>query len=60
MMPILGILGTIHDDEMRKKFNYSLEKMEELIEKFNPDVICGEVRPEDWKKYCDNNEYEGD
>lgn len=58
-MSILGILGTVHDDDMRKKFNYSLERMEELIEKFNPDVICGEVRPEDWEKYCDNNEYEG-
>jgi len=26
--------------------------MEELIEEFKPDIICGEVRPEDWEKYC--------
>jgi len=58
-MSIIGILGTIHNDEMRKEFNYSLELMEELIQHFKPDIICGEVRPEDWQKYCDNNEYEG-
>ena len=33
--------------------------MEELIEEFKPDIICGEVRPEDWEKHCSNNEYEG-
>lgn len=58
-MQILGILGTVHDDEMRKEFNYSLENMKELIEWFKPDIICGEVRPEDWQNYCYNNEYEG-
>ena len=58
-MSVLGILGTIHSEEMRKEFNYSLDEMEELIEWFKPDIICGEIRPEDWQKYRDNNEYEG-
>lgn len=58
-MSTLGILGTVHSEELRKEFDYSLEKMGELIEWFNPDIICGEVRPEDWRKYCDNNEYKG-
>ncbi len=58
-MSILGILGTIHNDEMRKDYNYSLEKMAEIIEDFKPDIICGEVRPEDWNKYLENKNYEG-
>jgi len=58
-MSVLGILGTIHSDEMRKEYDFSLKKMGELIEQFEPDIICGEVRPEDWEKYCNNNEYEG-
>ncbi|MPM84655.1 hypothetical protein SDC9_131728 [bioreactor metagenome] len=58
-MSVLGILGTVHIEEMRKEYNYSLKRMEELIEEFKPDIICGEVRPEDWEKYCSNNKYEG-
>lgn len=58
-MSVLGILGTVHNDEMRKDYNYSLEKMRKIIEQFNPDIICGEIRPEDWKKHCNNHEYEG-
>jgi hypothetical protein len=56
---VLGILGTVHSDEMRKEYNYSLEKMRGLIEQFKPDIICGEVRPEDWEKYCNDTEYNG-
>ncbi|MGH4123465.1 MAG: hypothetical protein ACREV6_11125 [Clostridium sp.] len=59
MMSILGILGTVHSDEMRKEYNFSLEKMAEIIKRFKPDIICGEVRPEDWQKYCDTSEYTG-
>lgn len=33
--------------------------MEGIIEQFEPDIICGEVRPEDWEKYCKNIKYEG-
>lgn len=58
-MSILGILGTVHSDEIRKEYNCSLEKMGELIEEFEPDIICGEVRPEDWEKYCSNIKYGG-
>lgn len=58
-MSFVGILGTVHSDNMRKEFNYSLEKLREVIEAFNPEIICGEVRPEDWQKYCDDRNYDG-
>lgn len=59
-MAVIGILGTIHgDDENRKKMGYPIEVMKEAILNFKPDVICGEVRPEDWEKYCTDNSYEG-
>lgn len=55
----IGILGTLHDDGMRKEYDYSLNRMQKIIEEFNPDVICGEVRPEDWEKFCQNESYLG-
>jgi hypothetical protein len=58
-MTVVGILGTLHSDDMRKDFNYPLEKMREVIEFFKPDIICGEVRPEDWQKYYEDRNYEG-
>jgi hypothetical protein len=59
-MAIVGILGTIHgDDSFRAQKEYTLEMMKEVIEEFNPDIICGEVRPEDWTKYCNDKNYSG-
>lgn len=58
-MSVLGLLGTVHTDEMRKEFNYSLELMRDSINKFRPDIICGEIRPEDWQKYYNNKNYSG-
>jgi hypothetical protein len=59
-MGAIGILGTIHNDlEYRKKLGYPIEIMEEAIKDFMPDVICGEVRPEDYEEYCKDKNYNG-
>ncbi|MDK8190652.1 hypothetical protein QP794_11200 [Paenibacillus sp. UMB7766-LJ446] len=50
-MTIVGILGTIHNPELREKYNSSLTLYQDLITEFNPDIICGEVHPLSWKKY---------
>jgi len=56
---MIGILGAIHSDEMREEFNYSLERMKEIIDDFKPDIICGEVRLSDYTKYLDDESYNG-
>lgn len=50
-MSIVGILGMTHDPEMRRKYNYPLSLVKELILEFSPDVICGEVHPQSWDLY---------
>jgi hypothetical protein len=47
-MTTVGILGVMHDDETRRKYNLGLGVIEELIMEFHPDVICGEVLPGSW------------
>lgn len=51
VLTVLGILGVVHDNELRQKYNLSLGFIKELILEFNPDVICGEVLPNSWDKY---------
>jgi hypothetical protein len=59
-MGVIGILGTIHgEDSFREELGYTLEVMKQAIIEFNPDIICGEVRPEDWDKYCHDKNYSG-
>lgn len=58
-MNIVGILGTIHNEQKREKYNYSLKYIEDLIVEFNPDIICGEIRPEDFEKYIIDKNYNG-
>jgi len=59
-MGVIGILGTIHgDDDFRQEKGYTLEMIKEAIVEFKPDIIYGEVRPEDWSKYSDDNTYSG-
>lgn len=56
-MTIVGILGTIHNQELREQYNTPLTFYKELIKEFNPDIICGEVHPQSWIKYIkDKNE----
>ncbi|MGR9050660.1 hypothetical protein ACQ4XT_18655 [Halobacillus faecis] len=50
-MNVVGILGMTHDQEMQKKYHYPLSLVKELIEEFEPDVICGEVHPSSWELY---------
>ncbi len=58
-MTVVGILGTMHDEEVRNECNFSLEVMEKVILEFRPDIICGEIRQEDWENSIVKNQYEG-
>lgn len=50
-MSTVGILGVIHDNELRNRYHFTLDLIKKLILEFNPDVICGEVLPDSWEKY---------
>jgi hypothetical protein len=58
-MTTVGILGVMHDDETRRKYNWGLDVIEELILEFHPDVICGEVLPGSWERYKRNRNDRG-
>ncbi|OPH62147.1 hypothetical protein BC351_02645 [Paenibacillus ferrarius] len=58
-MSTVGILGVIHDNELRKRYHLTLELIKELILEFKPDVICGEVLPDSWEKYKTDSTHRG-
>ncbi|WP_211750048.1 hypothetical protein [Paenibacillus sp. Marseille-Q4541] len=58
-MTAVGILGTIHDEKLRKQYNCFLELYKDIISDFNPDIICGEVHPQSWGKYINNKNEKG-
>lgn len=58
-MTTVGILGVVHDHELRQKHNITLNLIRELILEFNPDVICGEVLPASWEHYQRDRNYRG-
>lgn len=58
-MTTAGILGVMHDDETRRKYNLGLDVIGELILEFQPDVICGEVLPGSWERYKHNRNDRG-
>lgn len=58
-MAIIGLLGTVHTDDLRQKLKYPLPLMEDVIRTFQPNTILGEVRPEDYKLYLENRNDEG-
>lgn len=58
-MSVLGIFGTMHSEEIRANSNFDLEAYEALIMDFSPDIICGEVRPEDWESHLKDESYTG-
>ncbi|MGF9695713.1 hypothetical protein [Paenibacillus sp. MABNR03] len=58
-MTVVGLLGTIHNPELREQYHCSLALYEALITEFNPDIICGEVHPLSWKKYIQDKEDKG-
>ncbi|WP_127530403.1 hypothetical protein [Paenibacillus kobensis] len=53
-MTTIGILGVLHDPELRQRYGLTMELIEELIVEFNPDVICGEVLPSSWDKFIED------
>ncbi|OWA37953.1 hypothetical protein B9G55_05715 [Saccharibacillus sp. O16] len=55
----IGILGVVHNDELRQQYGLTLDKIRELIEEFEPEVICGEVLPASWERYKQNPEERG-
>jgi len=58
-MTVVGILGVNHDEEMRNKYNLTLDLIKELILDFNPNVICGEVTPATWDLYSQGKANQG-
>lgn len=58
-MTVLGILGVVHDDALRQKYNLSLDFIKELIVEFDPDIICGEVLPGSWDQYKQDSNRRG-
>ncbi|WP_225446231.1 hypothetical protein [Paenibacillus rhizovicinus] len=50
-MTTVGILGVLHDESLRQRYRFGLERIRELILEFQPDAICGEVLPNSWQKY---------
>ncbi|WP_418041383.1 hypothetical protein [Paenibacillus xylanilyticus] len=58
-MTVVGILGTIHNPELRETYHCSLALYESLITEFKPDIICGEVHPLSWQKYLKDRNNKG-
>ncbi len=58
-MNTIGILGTVHTEALRARIGYPLSLLEKAILQFNPDIICGEVRPEDYERYQRNQSDSG-
>lgn len=55
----IGVLGTMHSEEIRQDSGLTLEVIKDMIKKFNPDIICGEVRKVDWDQHISNPQYDG-
>ncbi|TDF92994.1 hypothetical protein [Paenibacillus piri] len=58
-MTTVGILGTIHNNDLRDKYRCTLDLYREIIMEFNPDIICGEVHPQSWRRYLENKNERG-
>ena len=52
----LGLFGSTHSVEMMKQFGLNDNMVMDLFDRFKPDIICGEVRREDYEQ---NREYQG-
>ncbi|SYX82957.1 hypothetical protein [Paenibacillus alvei] len=58
-MTIVGLLGTIHNEEIRNRVNCTLNLYKDIIIEFNPEIICGEVHPQSWMKYQNDKSLRG-
>lgn len=52
----VGLFASVHSSEVLADCNYSEHKITKLFDEFQPDIICGEVRKED---YENNAAYQG-
>lgn len=50
MKTTVGLYGSVHNPEFLEKRGWNEDKIRRLFIDFNPDIICGEVRPEDYIK----------
>lgn len=55
----IGILGVVHNNELRIQSGLTLELIRELILEFDPEVICGEVLPSSWEHYKQKSDDRG-
>lgn len=55
-MTTIALFGSIHGDEMQRKFGWDDSKSIALFDTFRPDVVCGEVRRLDYEQ---NTDYQG-
>ena len=52
----IGLLAMVHNPGLLLECGWDDNKIISLIDQFNPDIICGEVRPEDYES---NSSYQG-
>lgn len=52
----LGLFGSIHNAQMMKELGIDDKRIMELFDIFKPDIVCGEVRKDDYEQ---NREYQG-
>lgn len=50
MKTTVGLYGSVHNPDFLKKRGWDEDKIRRLFIDFCPDIICGEVRPEDYIK----------
>lgn len=55
-MTTIALFGSIHGDEMQKKFGWDDDKSIARFDQFHPDLVCGEVRKSDYESSA---EYQG-
>lgn len=53
MTTTIGLFGSVHQDEMQKKFGWDDGRSIALFDSFCPDVVCGEVRRSDYESGAD-------
>jgi len=50
MKTTVGLYSSVHNPEFLEKRDWNEDMIRRLFTDFNPDIICGEVRPEDYIK----------
>ncbi|MBQ8604248.1 MAG: TraB/GumN family protein [Oscillospiraceae bacterium] len=50
MKTVIGLYGSVHNPDILKEYGWTEDMLRQLFTEFDPDIICGEVRPEDYAK----------